>query len=493
MSHVHTALVLGAGFGGLAAAIRLREAGHTDVVVLEKASSPGGTWRENTYPGCACDVQSHLYSLSFAPKSDWTKRYAAWHEIRDHIERDVVDRFALREVIRFGHEVVGAAWDEATGTWTVDTAHGVTLRARFLIVASGPLHHPAMPEIPGLQRFRGPVFHSARWDHTVPLEGRVVASIGTGASAVQYVPEIAPRVGRLHVFQRSPAWVLPRDDRPYSRLSKWAFRTVPGWRRLHRARLYVRNEARMLPLGHAWLAQALQRLAVLNLRRQVHNPELARRLTPTETIGCKRALLSNVYYPAFNRENVELVTERIVEVTEDAVVTADGQVRKVDVIVCGTGFVVDPRRYLDRMRLRGVAGVELRDTWRSGARALYGVSVPGFPNLFHLVGPNTGLGHNSILLMIEAQVTHVLALLREASARGADVIEARPEALERFDVRVQGALRGTVWASGCTSWYQQEDGRNFSIWPFSTWRYALETRRIAPDDFLWRGGQRTSR
>ena len=478
-------LVIGAGFGGLAAAFRLREAGFRDVVVLEKADRPGGTWRENTYPGVACDVQSHLYSLSFAPKADWSRRYAHGDEIQAYIERDVVARFGLGPHLRLGREVVSASWDEQAARWWVRTAGGETWSARYVVSATGPLHVPSMPDVPGLASFRGKVMHSARWDSHHDLTGARVASIGTGASAIQYIPAIAPRVSRLHVFQRTPAWVLPRDDRAYSPAAQWAFAHVPGARAAHRAALYWRNEARMLPLAHARLARALQGVAAANLRRQVRDPEVARRLTPNETIGCRRALLSNDYYPAFDLPHVELVTEPIARFTENAVITSDGAVREVDAVVCGTGFVVDPRRYLERMPIQGRGGLTLGEAWRDGARAYLGISIPRFPNLFQLVGPNTGLGHNSILFMIEAQLDHVVAVLAASRARGVEVVEARPEALDRFDRVVQDGLKGTVWASGCKSWYQQPDGRNFSIWPFATWRYWLAARSLVAEDYTW--------
>ncbi len=476
--------IVGAGFGGLGLAIKLLEAGVRNFVILEKAAEVGGTWRENTYPGAECDVQSHLYSFSFAGKADWSQRYAGWREIQQYI-LDTTERFGLRRYIRFNEQVTAARFDEERARWAIRLASGESIVARHFVLASGPLHVPQIPAIPGLQSFAGKVFHSAQWDHGYALEGRRVASIGTGGSAIQYCPEIAPKVQRLHVFQRTAAWVTPRDTRKYSAGAQRRFARHPWWRKLHRARLYWTNESRVWPIFHAGLSKVFEAYARFFMRRQVKDPQLRQRLTPDYRIGCKRVLVSNVWFPMFNRPNVELVTDAIREITPRGIVTEDGTERAVDCIILGTGFVTDPRIYMRDFPITGLAGRRLADDWRQGAEAYYGVSVHGFPNFHQLLGPNTGLGHNSALFMIECQIHYILQCLHELRARGADYLDVTAEAQSAFNARVQSGLEGTVWSSGCRSWYQQADGRNFTIWPWSTWRYWLETRRVRSADYRY--------
>lgn len=468
-------LIVGAGFGGLCMGIALDKADRGDWLILEKGQEVGGTWRDNQYPGAACDVQSHLYSYSFAPKADWSRRYAGWDEIQRYI-LDVTARYGLRSRIRFGREVVAATWDEAAARWTLQTADGARYVCRQWVLASGPLHVPAMPDIPGLARFAGPVWHSARWRHDVDLAGKRVASIGSGGSAIQYVPEIAPRAGHVTVFQRTPAWVIPRDMRRYPRWRQRLFAAVPWLRALHRARLYWSNESRVWPLFHPALARLIQPLVAWSMRRQVRDPALAARLVPDYTIGCKRILISNEWLKAFNRDNVDLVTARIAEITPTGVVTADGREHPADVLILGTGFVVDPRLYMKDFTLSGRAGHRIGTDWAQTPTAYLGISMAGYPNMFQLVGPHTALGHNSIIFMIEAQVQFIVAALRERERRHADSIDVRPEAQADFLAGVRRGLAGTVWESGCKSWYQAADGTNFTLWPGATWRYWLACR-----------------
>ena len=484
--------IVGAGFGGLCMGMKLLEAGIRDFVILEKDHEVGGTWRDNTYPGAACDVQSHFYSYSFDGKPDWSRRYAGWEEIQRYI-LDTTARHGLRSHVRFGEAVNSARFDQAHGRWDIATRAGTRLTARHLVLATGPLHVPQIPEIPGLESFKGKVFHSARWDHGYDLDGKRVASIGTGGSAIQYCPEIAPRVSRLHVFQRTPAWVIPRDRRAYSEQQKRRYERFPWLRTLHRWRLYWTNESRLLGLLHPALVSVPRALALKMLRRQVADPALVAALTPDYTFGCKRVLISNTWYPMFNRPNVELVTHGIREVRDDCIVTDDGVERPVDCIILGTGFVVDPRIYMKDFVITGLPGHTLSDDWRDGAQAYYGVHVTGYPNLHQLVGPNTGLGHNSVIFMIEAQVHYVLESIRAVRSRGAACLNVKPQVQAGFNERLQQAFRGTVWSTGCTSWYRQADGRNFSLWPWATWRYWLRTRRVdaASYDFI-RLDQRTA-
>ena len=469
--------IVGAGFGGLCMAIKLQEAGNTNFVILEKADEVGGTWRDNSYPGCACDVQSHMYSFSFEGKPDWSKRYAPWNEIQDYILK-TTDKYGIRQYMRYGQEVTSAVFDEKRGRWTLTTAAGNKYDCRHWVLASGPLHVPQVPNIPGLDTFKGKIFHSARWDHDYDLKGKKVVSIGTGGSAIQYCPEIAPEVDQLYVFQRTPAWVIPRDEREYPEFEKKLFGRFPLLRKLHRARLYWTNESRVWPIFNPSIARTLQKLAKAFIRFQVKDKTLAKKLTPDYTLGCKRILISNKWYPMFNRDNVELVTDGIREVRENSIVTADGVERDADCIILGTGFVVDPRIYMNDFELKGVAGHKLQNDWQEAAMAYYGINVSGYPNMHLLVGPNTGLGHNSIIFMIEAQVHYILDGMKELEKRGADYADVRQQEQDQFVDRMQEMLEGTVWTSGCTSWYQQADGRNTTIWPASTWRYWLETRRF---------------
>ncbi len=480
------AVIIGAGFGGLCMGIKLREQGSNNFVILEKDSDVGGTWRDNTYPGCACDVQSHLYSFSFEGKADWTKRYAPWYEINDYIQ-NTTEKYGMRPFIRFNQEVKEAHYDDASATWTVRSKAGETFVCRHFVIATGPLHVPSIPNIPGLDKFRGKLFHSARWDHDYDLRGKKVVSVGTGASAIQYVPQIAPEVERLHVVQRTPAWLVPRDERRYRQFEKKLFRRFPLLRKLHRARLYWTNEARVWPVFSPRIAKAIQQLAKLYIRSQVKDRETARKLTPDYVMGCKRILISNDYYPTFNRDNVELVEGGVREIRENSVVMSDGREVEADCIIMGTGFVVDPRKYMSDFELTGRDGRHIQDAWKDGAEAYMGINVTGFPNLHQLVGPNTGLGHNSILFMIECQVHHIIESMKLMEKRGADSLEVTPKAQKEFVDDVQQSLEGTVWTSGCQSWYQQDDGRNFALWPYSTWKYWLRTRKV--DEHAYRLGK----
>ena len=476
--------IIGAGFGGLCMAIKLREAGNDNFVILEKAGEVGGAWHYNSYPGAACDVQSHLYSFSFAGKADWSKRYAPWYEIENYI-LDTTEKFALRPFIRFNQEVNEAHFDEKTARWTVRTTNGDTIVCKHVVLASGPLHVPNKPDIKGLDKFQGKVMHSAEWDHGYELVGKNVVSIGTGGSAIQYCPEIAPLVKKLSVFQRSAAWVIPRDERSYPRLQQALFERVPVLRKLHRARLYWSNEARVAPASSVKAARVLETLCKGFIRLQVRDRELARKLTPDYHFGCKRVLISNKWYPMFNRKNVELVTDGIREVRAHSVITEDGREHPADCIILGTGFVVDPRIYMRDCPVTGLPGHSIQKDWAAQAEAYYGVNVSGYPNLHLLVGPNTGLGHNSIVFMIECQVNYTIKCLDLLKEKQADWLDVNAEAQQAFNEDVQERLEGTTWTSGCVSWYQQADGRNFALWPGSTWRYWLETRTPRDADYTF--------
>ncbi|MDP9152043.1 MAG: NAD(P)/FAD-dependent oxidoreductase [Myxococcota bacterium] len=483
--------IIGAGFGGLAMGIRLKQAGIHDFVILEKEKRVGGTWRDNHYPGAACDVESHLYSFSFEPWPAWTREYAPQQEILAYLEACAAKHDLLPH-IRFGHRVKSASFDERSGVWElcaedVRTGESRTTRARALVSAPGGLSRPAYPDIPGLASFQGKTMHSARWDDDYRLEGKRVAVIGTGASAVQIVPSIAPRVERLHVFQRTPPWVVPKGDRPIAPRTRWLFRRVPLLQSLVRASIYSRNE--LLGMGFVadsrlmWLPH---RVALLHLRRSVPDPVLRARLTPDYVIGCKRILPTDDYYPALQRPNVELVTDPIREITPRGVVTQEGtgsaHERPVDALVLATGFQAAEGKPIP---LRGRDGRELGAVWRGGgAEAYLGTTVAGFPNAFFIVGPNTGLGHTSMVIMIESQVSYILACLRYMSRHGVKLVDVRPDVQARYNGRLQARLAKAVWSTGrCKSWYTTRKGKNTTLYPGFTFEFRFLTRRFDPGDY----------
>jgi len=458
-------------------AIRLKQSGREDFVILERASDLGGTWRDNTYPGCQCDVESNLYSYSFAPSPTWSRTYAPQAEIWEYL-RACAERFGLGEHIRYQHEVQSAAWDESAARWRIETTRG-PFSADVLVAAVGPLSEPSIPAIPGLDEFPGPHFHSAAWNHDVDLTGKRVAVIGTGASAIQLVPRIQPRVAQLHLFQRTPPWVLPHRDRPVGAAARALYGAVPGWQRLVRSGVYWSRELFVRPFMKPSPNSLPERLARGHLEKQVADPSLRARLTPRYAIGCKRILISNDYYPAIQKPNVELVTDDVREVRGRRIVTADGDEREVDVIVLATGFRVT--EMLFAQRVTGREGRRLADQWSGSPSAYRGTAVAGFPNLFFLLGPNTGLGHTSVLVMVEAQLRYVIGCLRHLERSGMASLEVRREAQDAFNADVQSRLRDTVWnAGGCRSWYLDPTGRNTTIWPGMTWPFVRRLRRFDP-------------
>ncbi|WNV82771.1 NAD(P)/FAD-dependent oxidoreductase [Umezawaea sp. Da 62-37] len=475
-------LIVGTGFSGLGMAIELKRTGRHDFVVLEKASDLGGTWRDNRYPGCACDVQSHMYSYSFELNPNWSRAFAEQPEIWAYLQ-GVADKYDLRRHIRFDTEFSAARWDEEAKVWHVEAGTGDTYTARALVMGVGALHIPNVPELPGVERFQGKVFHSARWDDDYDLTGKSVAVVGTGASAIQFVPRIADRVQRLSLFQRTPPWIMPKGDRPISEREHRLFRRVPFAQRLFRDAVYWMRES--MALGFAVnpkIMKVAQGVARRHMRRQVPDRELRRKLTPDYTMGCKRVLISNDYYPALSRPNVDLVTEGIAEVRENSVVDAAGVERPVDAIIYGTGFhVIDAYGYLS---ITGRDGRDLAKEWQvQGAQSHYGITVSGFPNFFFLLGPNTGLGHNSVVFMAESQIKYVSQCLEMLG--GADELEVRPEAQRRFNEGIQRKLSRGVWTEGgCMSWYLDAQGVNRTIWPGFTWRYWMRTRKVRADDFV---------
>ncbi|MEV4617523.1 NAD(P)/FAD-dependent oxidoreductase [Asanoa sp. NPDC049573] len=463
--------VIGAGFGGVAAGLRLLAAGHDDLVIFDRGDDVGGTWRDNTYPGCACDVPSHMYSLSFMPNPGWTRSFSGQEEIWAYLRRCAEP---LRPFLRLRHEVRGARWEG--GRWAIDTSGGV-YTADFLVAAGGPLSSPVIPPLPGLTSFGGPAFHSARWDHSIDLRGRRVAVIGTGASAVQFVPRIAPEVAALTVFQRTAPWVMPRGDRDFSDRERRVFARVPGARRVARAGVYWGRELAAVGFLHPPVMRLAERAARRHLAASVADPALRRALTPAYRMGCKRVLLSDDFYPALSRPNVSLVTSGVVSVTPGGLVTADGAAHPADTLIFGTGFQVTEPPLASL--IRGPSGQTLASAWGGSMRAYLGATVPGFPNLFLLLGPNTGLGHTSVLFMLECQIDHLVRLLRHIDAAGGGAWEPTPAAQSSFARFVDRRMAGTVWQSGgCHSWYQDRNGRVSALWPGHTWSYWLRTRRF---------------
>ncbi len=475
--------VVGTGFSGLCMAIQLKQAGIESFVVLEKAERIGGTWRENTYPGAACDVPSHLYSFSFEQNPTWTRAFSPQPEILDYLEH-CADKYGVRPAIRFGFAVESASFDQHTGRWTVRAGDGRIVIARALVLGNGALHVPAFPDITGLDSFKGKCFHSARWDHNFDVRGKRVALIGTGASAIQIVPELAGVAAKLHLFQRNPAWVLPKPDHAIGGRARSLYARLPALQRLVRASIYWQLEWRALGFSRPQILKLAEPVVRRYIAAKVRDPALRAALTPDYRMGCKRILLSNDYYPALQRPGVEVVTEGIARVEPTGVRTRDGVLREVDAIVLGTGFRVS--EYLSTILVTGPGGRELNASWQGNPGAYLGITVAGFPNLFLLMGPNTGLGHNSMIFMIEAQVRYALQCIVTLRERGLKTLEVRPDIQEAFNAELQAKLGRSVWASGCHSWYQGDNGRNSALWPGFTVDYWRRTRRPRLADFTLR-------
>ena len=466
--------VIGTGFAGLGMAIRLRQEGHEDFVVLERGSSVGGTWRDNTYPGCACDVPSHLYSLSFAPNPDWSDSFSSQPEIWEYLKR-VADENDVTDRIRFDTEVTEARWDEGEKVWVLTTSTGV-VRCAVVIAGIGGLIDPKLPKVPGLEDFEGELFHSARWNHDYDLSGKRVAAIGTGASAIQFVPKIQPDVAQLHLFQRTPAWVAERGSHPFSERRKALYRRFPALQRLHRQLLFWSRELLTIPfIKEPRLMRIPQAAGERHLRNQIKDPELRRKLTPSYTFGCKRALISNDYYPAVAKDNVELITEGLAEVRGNRVIGVEGTEREVDAIILGTGFEVTD--FPGTKIFFGREGRNLREHWNGSPSAHRTSTVAGFPNLFILGGPNFATGHMSVVEMFEHQYAYMLDALARMEREGIASVEVREEAQRRFNADLDRKMERTVWTKGgCQSWYIDRSGRNSSLWPDWTFEHARKTR-----------------
>jgi len=469
-------IIIGAGFAGLGMALRLRRAGYRSVIILERADDVGGTWRENIYPGCACDIPAMLYSFSFERQTDWTRIYPQQAEILRYLQR-TVRRQRLARQIRFNSEVAEARFDAAQAMWAVTLTDGSMLRSRILISAMGSLSKPNLPAIPGRECFAGPSFHSARWDYSVGLRARNVAVIGTGASAIQFVPQIAPEVARLTLFQRTPPWVIPRHDRLVGPLRRLARAVIPGYAWIIRKTIYWTLEIRALgfvvqPKLLEWRERDLRRF----IEHSVSDPDLRAKVTPAYRAGCKRILISDDYYPTLLRADVELVSAAIREIRPHAVVTADGREIPADVIIYATGFRATDG--IVPVRCYGLGGVELGEAWSGGMEAYLGTTIAGFPNLFLMIGPNTGLGHNSMIFMMEAQYRYILGALRYLKHSRARVLDVKPDVMRRFNTMLQERMQRSVWATGCSSWYQDARRKNVSLWPGFTFAFRRRTSRF---------------
>ncbi len=486
-SHVRIAIV-GAGFSGLGAAIALTDEGYgDDLILLERRSDVGGTWYDNSYPGCRCDVPSNLYSFSFAPNPNWSETFASQPEIERYLQ-ETARRYGVIDEVAFNTTLEKASWDAGGRVWHIATTRG-SLTADFLIGGGGGLSEPRLPDIPGASSFAGTAFHSAQWNHAHDLTGRKVAIIGTGASTIQFLPIVQKSAGHIALFQRTPPWVFPHRMRPTKAVERAAYRRLPWTQRASRARQYWFGEAVLgsLLIHNSAKLRRLEALGKKFMARQVADPDLRAKLTPTYTPGCKRLLQSNEYYPALQRPNVTLETEKIVEIRPGGVVTADGVLHEADTIIYGTGFRITNNPMAEK--IHGADGRSLGEHWAgTGMQAYCGTTIPGFPNYFMLAGPNTGIGHTSLVVMIEAQLAHVVGAFRALRAQGARVIDVRPDTLARWSAEVQRKAAPTVWNSGgCSSWYLDEAGRNTTLWPDYTFRFVRRTRAFDANDYVLTG------
>lgn len=478
--------IIGGGFGGLGAGVMAKRRGIDSFAILERADAVGGTWRDNTYPGCACDIPSHLYSFSFAPNPEWSRSYPAQPELESYLER-VTDEQELRTHIRFGFTVRQLRWLDTEECWIVENADGTVVRARSVICATGPLSQPSIPDIEGLADFGGTMFHSAKWDHGHDLAGERVGVIGTGASSIQLVPAIAPQVSSVTVFQRTPSWVLPREDRPAPQWRRRLYRLVPVLQRLHRWRIYFRQELLAAAfIGRGRLAQKVTEGMIEGTRAQIAasitDPDLAAALVPDYEPGCKRLLIANDWYPTLARENVELVPTPIERITTGGIRTVDGIDHALDTIVFATGFSVTD--FPAPMRIIGRDEEDLADHWVNGASTDFGTSVSGYPNLWFLAGPGTGLGHNSLVFMIEVQLQMIGGALDHMRTNGLATVELRSAVESASYAEIQRRIATTVWASGCSSWYRTDEGRVDTIWPGTTLEYWWRARRFRPSRYI---------
>lgn len=480
----HVAIV-GAGFSGLCMGVELKENGIDSFTIYEKEDELGGTWRDNTYPGCGCDIPSHLYSYSFELNPDWSRTYSRQSEILKYL-RDVAEKYDLYEKIQFDTEITGMNFEESDARWSLESEDGRTFEADSVVLGVGPLSRPMVPDFDGLENFQGRAFHSARWPDDYDLEGKRVAVVGTGASSIQIVPGIAEEVEELKVFQRTAPWVLPRNDRAFTDFEKFLFETVPGVQRAYRFLIYWIFEMQAVGLiGQPSIMKGVEWLARRYISSQIDDPELRGKVTPDYTMGCKRILLSDDYYPVLDRDNVEVVDGEVARFEENRVITSDGRSREVDAVVFATGFQVTD--FLSHFDVRGLGDRELNEAWQDGAEAYEGISVTGFPSLFMMLGPNTGLGHNSMVFMMECQARLIRQALETLEESDAEYLDVKPAVHRDFNESLHERMVGTVWKSGCESWYLEDDGQNTTLWPGYTFEYWWRTRQFDETDYRFTG------
>jgi cation diffusion facilitator CzcD-associated flavoprotein CzcO len=475
--------IVGTGFAGLGMAIRLKQAGIHDFVVMEKGDDVGGTWRENFYPGAACDVQSHLYSFSFAPNPNWSRQFAPQEEILQYL-RDCADKFGIMPHIKFNSGIAEGRWDEQAGLWRGLTTSGDSFEARVVVTGCGAFNKPVLPNIPGIESFQGELLHTAKWKRGVDLKGKRIAVIGTGASAIQVVPEMAKVASKMTLFQRTPAWIMPKPNPEYTATQKRRFASQPFTQKLERSKIYAQNElfATAFVVNPKLMSQG-EKFARSYLAAKVKDPVLREKLTPKYAVGCKRILLSSEYYPALTRDNVEVVTDGIKEVRAHSVVTRDGREHELDALVCATGFQVSEN--VAPFQIYGRNGLELNEAWTEGAEAYKGTTVKGYPNAFILLGPNTGLGHSSVVLMIEAQINYALQGIKTVLDEDLKSIEVRAEVQDRFNVWLHKRMSRTVWQrGGCVSYYTTASGKNTTLWPGFTFEFMAQTRNFDRADYV---------
>lgn len=476
-----TAVIIGAGFAGICMGIHLKKIGIEDFVIIEGEDGPGGTWRVNTYPGAACDVHSHLYSFSFEPYPKWSRMFGLQDEILRYQE-NCCEKYELYPHCIFNTFVNEAHYQDNKGTWIVKTSEGQIFESQFLISGSGGLSKPAYPNIKGLDTFKGAKFHSARWDHKVDLKGKKVAVIGSGASAIQIVPAIVDEVKHLDYYQRTPSWVLPKPDREISEIEQSIFKSIPSIQQLYRGAIYAAMESRALAfVVSPKLLSFAKQLGISHVKKYIKDPVLQEKMIPKYEMGCKRILMSNEYYPAVARDYVEVVSDSIASVDENGIYTNDGQFRPVDVIVYCTGFFASED--ILQMEVFGKNNVDIKDAWKDGPEAYLGTTVKGYPNLFIIVGPNTGLGHNSMIYMIESQVNYIVEAIKYMNKSNVQVIDVKPEVQDKYNVEIQKKLKKTIWNSGCQSWYMTKDGKNTTLWPGFTFEFRAKTKNFNPRDY----------
>ncbi len=480
----HRVAIIGTGFSGLGMAIKLKDAGETDFVVFEKEAGVGGTWRVNHYPGCACDVPSHLYSFSFEPNPNWSRMYSPQEEIKQYLEA-CADKYGIRPYIRLKCAIESARWDDRSEIWTLQDEHGETHTADIVVGAVGGLSIASYPDLPGLESFQGKTFHSQDWDHEYNLKGKRVAVIGTGASAIQFVPEVQKEVSSLDLYQRTPPWIMSKPDRQMKWVEKTLFKRFPKAQAALRNTLYWLHESRFIAFAiDPRLMAMAKREALKHIRAQIKDKTLRTKVTPDYTVGCKRILLSDNYYPALSQANVDVVTQGIQQVKANSIVTTDGTERAVDAIIFGTGFkATDP---VPKGVIFGRGGQDLIDAWQQGPEAYKGTAVAGFPNLFFIMGPNTGLGHNSMVFMIESQITYIIKALKFMDRNKVKTVEVSSAAQAEFNTNVQSKLKGSVWNSGgCNSWYiDPKSGKNVTLWPGFTWQFRQLTRQFDSNAYI---------